>query len=419
MTNDFKELGISARLVEKLRSKNIHAPTRIQEEAIPKILAGQDVIGQSRSGTGKTLAYLLPLLEISERKASGKKDKVLIIAPTNELARQIYNDLVFYSDPLYTSSALLSGGLDIDKQINDLKKNFDFIAGVPGRILKLADSGALKLSAIKKIVLDEADFLIDLGFLEDIQKIMSNAMNVKQFMIFSATLSSNTKKFLDIVHSQKYAARVDSKNTIPPNIENYFFPVRDEEREEALFKIIKAINPFLAIIFVRTRETGKYLNSSLRKSNISSVYLSGDLTQAQRKKSLNDFKKAKYQYLVATDLASRGLDIESITHIINYNLPVNELDYLHRAGRTGRMGEKGIVYSLCNELDEAYLKKYAAFLNLELKAVKFSKGGIIIDEKYKGVKPRFNIEELKKQEKINKRRKNINADKEKRSKKGR
>jgi superfamily II DNA/RNA helicase len=415
MTSGFKIFNISQRLIDKLNERRITIPTKIQEQVIPKIQNGQDVIGQSRSGTGKTLAYLIPLIEITEKS----KEKCLIIAPTNELARQIYQELTYYSSDADISNLLLSGGENIEKHINDLKKNFDFIVSVPGRILKLVENGSLKLSMIKRIVLDEADFLIDLGFVDDLEKILAFSKNINQLMIFSATLSKNTKHLLNIIHTQKYSARVDSQNTLPDNIENYFFPVTDENREKTLFKIIERINPYLAIIFARTKETGKYIYAKLHEKKVSAIYLSGELSPGQRKKALKDFRNAKYQYLVATDLASRGLDIESITHIINYNLPVNEIDYLHRAGRTGRKDEKGIVYSLCNELDEGYLKKYAIKLNFQINAVKLNKDEIVVDPHYKGVKPRLNLQDLKLQEKKSGREKLKNVFKAKRNKKRR
>ena len=223
-----------------------------------------------------------------------------------------------------------------------------------------------------------------------------------------------------MLHNQKYSARVDVKNRLPNCIENFFSPIINDEREKALIKLLNYINPYLCIIFTRTKEINRYLYKKLKENKISVGCLDGDLSFSQRKRAIENFKNAKIQYLVATDLASRGLDVEAITHIINYNLPVNELDYLHRAGRTGRMQEKGSVYSLCNELDEGYLKKYAINLNFELKPVIIKNDKIIIDLKYKGVKPRFNIMELKKQEKLKQKKKKVkNGKREKRNKKSR
>ncbi len=277
----------------------------------------------------------------------------------------------------------------------------------------------LKLNLIKKIVIDEADFIIDLGFLKDLKQILSLIKSIDQMMIFSATLTNNTKRILDIIHNQKYGVRIDAKNRIPDNIENYFIPVIDEERENILVKLMNILNPFLSIIFVRTKEEAKYLYNKLRKLNFLIGSLHGDLTPSQRKRSINDFKSAKIQYLVATDLASRGLDVESITQIINFTLPLNELDYLHRAGRTGRMNEKGEVYTLCNELDEGYLKKYAVNLDFKLYAVRIRNNKIELLKDYEGVKPRFNLSDIKKQKRIKKRENTRHGKEKKRNKKRR
>jgi superfamily II DNA/RNA helicase len=264
--------------------------------------------------------------------------------------------------------------------------------------------------------------LIDFGFLDDLTKILDSSKHVDQIIILSATLSKNTKKIIDIVNNQKFTARVETKNRLPEKIINYFFSIKDEDREKILLKIINAINPYLCIIFVRTKDICNYLYKFLKANKIKVGYLSGDLSPSLRKKEIKNFKNGRYQYLVATDLASRGLDIEGITHIINYNMTVNELDYLHRAGRTGRINESGTVYSLCNELDEGYLKKYAYYLDFKLQPVKFKNDEIIVDEKYTGVKPRFNLKDLKSIEnkkKSHKKETKSNAVKKRRNKKRR
>ena len=413
----FNDFGINRNFIEKFKERKITIPTEIQREIIPRILSGKDVIGQSRTGTGKTIAYLIPLLQL----IISKKATVLIIAPTKELSIQIYNEALYYADGLDIKTVLLTGGENIIKQSEALKKGFDIIVAVPGRLIKLIEEDHLKLSSVKKVVLDEADFLIDLGFLKDVEKIFSYIKNLEQLMIFSATLSAKTKRILDIVKNQKISVRVDSKNSLPQNIENYFFPIQNQERISVLLKIIDIISPFLSIIFVRTKEESRFLYLKLKEKKINVGMLNGDMAPSLRKKVIKDFKSAKLQYLVSTDLASRGLDLESITHIINYTLPVDELDYLHRAGRTARMNDKGIVYSLCNEIDEAYLKKYAINLGFDLKPVEIRNKKIELF-KYTGVKPRFNLEEIKKRQKIElskKKEKVRYADKKNRSKKRR
>jgi len=407
MKNDFTIFNINPILIQNLKRKNIITPTKIQNEVIPKILKNKDIIAQSKTGTGKTIAYLLPLIDLLVKK----NEKVIIIAPTKELAIQIYEEIKFLSNKLKIYSTLLISGVSIENQTDSLKSNNDIIIGVPGRIIKHSENGNLKLTEYKKLVLDEADFLVELGFLNDIKLIYERAKNINQFLVFSATMTDKTKRIIEILNKKN--VEINQKKGIPENINNYFFPILKKNKDDLLINILKIINPYLCIIFVRTKETSSYLYNILKNNKFLVCLLNGDLSSVKRKKTINDFKSAKYQYLVSTDLASRGLDIDAITHIINYNLPLNEIDYLHRAGRTGRMNDIGNVYSLCNELDEGYLKKYAHKLKINLTPLTIKNNEIIIYENYKGVKPRFNINDLK----IIKRKDKHKNDKKKRNKK--
>lgn len=393
MENKFLKFGINRTLLEKLSKRNIVNPTPIQDESIPRIMNEKDLIGQSKTGTGKTIAFLIPVIHMLMNKSG---NWALIIAPTKELAKQIYNEAVYYTEGTSIKPVLLISGVAPEEQERELKQESSLVIGVPGRIVKLTEAGSLKMARYKKVVLDEADFLIDLGFKKDITAIFAAAKNLNQVMVFSATLSPKTRAIIDIAHNQNISARVDAKNSLPANIKNYFFPIADDnKRDKVLFEIIGCITPYLAIIFTRTKAESQRLFKVLKEKKVLVGILNGDLTPSQRKKTITSFRSAKLQYLVATDLASRGLDFEGITHIINYTLPLNELDYLHRAGRTGRMHDEGIVYSICNELDEGYLKKYLFELEAEVDPVKIKAGSIEPFKSYKGVKPRFNIEELK------------------------
>jgi ATP-dependent RNA helicase CshB len=392
-----------------LEERRIYSPTEIQEEVIPKILRNQNVIGQAKTGTGKTIAYVVPIIDLLRRK----KENVLIIAPTKELAAQIFKEVQYFSSGSDIDSILLISGENINTAKEKLKRDYNIYIGVPGRIIKLVDVGALKLSSMKRMVLDEIDFLIDLGFKKDLERIFELSKNVYQTMAFSATLSHETKKILDIANKQNITSRVHPKNKLPVNIKNYFFPIDSEaNRSEVLLNILENINPYLCIIFCRTKKESDWLYSLLKEKKYLTAVLNGGLTPAQRKRELDSFRKAKVQYLVSTDLAGRGLDIEGINYIINYNLPLNELDYLHRAGRTGRVEEEGIAYSICNELDEGYLKKYSYELDFIPLPLKIEKNKIVEYKNYKGVKPRFNLKDKEKIKKIIEINKNIKAKKE-------
>ncbi len=398
-TNEFTKFRIADILIEKLTKRGIIVPTKIQEEVIPKIRDGKDVIGQSMTGTGKTISYLIPVIHDHINKPD--TDKTLIIVPTKELAIQIHNEAMYYTEGTEVHPILLIPGKDLDKQVNDLKKNQSFIIAVPGRLIKLLDNGGYKLSNVNKIILDEADFLIDLGFMKELEKIFAVVKDLKQLMIFSATLSAKTKQVIDLAHNQKTASRIDPKNTLPEAIDNFYIPITDDTyREKTLLKLINTINPYLSIIFTRTKDESEKVFKLLKDNKLNIGLLNGNLQAGQRKKIINDFREAKFQYLVATDLAGRGLDFDGITHIINFTQPHNELDYIHRAGRTGRMNNSGIVISICNELDEGYLKKYASNISIELKPIKLTKNGLEDYKGYKGVKPRFNLKEITQKEKI-------------------
>ncbi|HOF00371.1 MAG TPA: DEAD/DEAH box helicase [Spirochaetota bacterium] len=409
MENGFNKFNIENDLINLLEERRIYSPTEIQEEVIPKILRNQNVIGQAKTGTGKTIAYVVPIIDLLRRK----KENVLIIAPTKELAAQIFKEVQYFSSGSDIDSILLISGENINTAKEKLKRDYNIYIGVPGRIIKLVDVGALKLSSMKRMVLDEIDFLIDLGFKKDLERIFELSKNVYQTMAFSATLSRETKKILDIANKQNITSRVHPKNKLPVNIKNYFFPIDSEaNRSEVLLNILENINPYLCIIFCRTKKESDWLYSLLKEKKYLTAVLNGGLTPAQRKRELDSFRKAKVQYLVSTDLAGRGLDIEGINYIINYNLPLNELDYLHRAGRTGRVEEEGIAYSICNELDEGYLKKYSYELDFIPLPLKIEKNKIVEYKNYKGVKPRFNLKDKEKIKKIIEIKKNIKAKKE-------
>jgi superfamily II DNA/RNA helicase len=392
----FNDMGLKAVYCNKLADNGITKPTRIQAESMPRILKGEDLIAQSMTGTGKTVAYLLPLLQSIESRGTS----AMIIAPTKELASQIHSEAVKYKTSDTVTLHLLTGGTPVERQQHLLEQSeSNLIIGVPGRINTLIESGAIKPAKVRIMVLDEADFLIDLGFVSEIEKFISQCRHCDQILIFAATLSEKTKEKLDLIHNQKFATRVHA-NALPDSITNWFIPVEDSKREETLYNLLDVINPYLAIIFVRTKKDCQDLYNKLKARGINTGNLHGSLAPSQRKKQIQSFKKAKTQYLVATDLASRGLDIESVTHIINYHLPVSQNDYVHRAGRTGRMEQSGDIISLCNELDEGYLKKYAFYLDVELKAARLRDGRLQHETGYEGVKPRFNLDDLKKKKHV-------------------
>lgn len=395
--NQFVKFSLDERLIKKLNERRITIPTKIQDEVIPKVFKGESVIAQSKTGTGKTLSYLIPIIQ----NFTKGNHQSLIIAPTKELANQIYQETLYYTRDMDIKVILLTGGEEIEKQELKLKNGFDILIGVTGRIIKIREENKLKLSGVKIIVLDEVDFLVELGFITDLEKIIGESKRLEQLLVFSATMSIKTKNIIAKFIPGRGATRIDAKIKLPENITNYFFPLKkDDLRDKYLMTILKNINPYLCIIFVRTKKESIWLYNILKENGYLVGVLNGELTPSQRKNVMEDFKHTKIQYLVATDVASRGVDVDGINYVINYNLALNEMDYLHRAGRTGRVNDKGTVFTLCNELDEGYLKKYALNLGFEIKALKITGNNFVEDKNYKGVKARLNIEELKKQEKL-------------------
>lgn len=392
--NEFSQFKLNKNLIDKLDKRHITKPTPIQLDVIPRVLKNQDVIGQSKTGTGKTLSFLLPLADM----LSKEYESILIIVPTKELARQVFSEASYFFEDSGIDPVLFVSGVSIDeniRQLSHIKK--PLYIGVPGRIVKLIENGSIKPSTIKKLIMDEADFLIDLGFMTELEFIFSKLKHINQAMVFSATLSDKTKKVLDLAGKQKLAARIDTNNSIPDNIEHFFIPItEDQDRDKELVKYMKSINPYLAIVFTRTKQESNHVYKMLKDKNIEVGVINGDISATNRKRAMKSFEDAKIQYLIATDLASRGLDVKGITHIINYTMPMNQLDYIHRAGRTGRMHDKGIVVSICNELDEGYLKKYSHFIEIKPQAIKKKGNLYVTDTRYTGVKPRFNLEDRKK-----------------------
>ncbi len=410
-TNDFNKFELDKHLIDRLDLKRISTPTDIQEEVILKILKGHNVIAQSKTGTGKTLAYLLPLLQINFQK----NHTTLIIAPTKELATQIFQEVKYYTEDTGITSLLLIGGDEYERQEYKIKKGVQIIVGVTGRIVKLIEDGVLRVDKVKSIVLDEVDFLIELGFWNDIKQIFDLSFTCNQYLVFSATLSNRTKELLSSFKKLGKYIAVSEKIALPKNIENCLIPLEDGTKDSTLLKLMKNINPFLSLIFVRTKKESYWVYNILKENNYNVGMLNGDLSPLQRKQVLREFKDAKIQYLVTTDLASRGLSIDGINVIINYTIPINMIDYVHRAGRSIRTTDEektknnsSVIYNLCNILDEGYLRKYLLYLNdTPLKALKVTDDAILPLKNYQGVKARLNIEEKKrdiKLKQINKRK---------------
>ncbi|MFC2341498.1 MAG: DEAD/DEAH box helicase, partial [Selenomonas artemidis] len=335
----FAEIGVSEALCTLLKNRGISVPTPVQERAVPAMRAGRDVIAQAQTGTGKTLAFLLPVLE--KIKPQGAVVQALVVAPTRELAIQIARVAEPLAALLGIGTVLVYGGADIERQKEKLRRHPQLVIGTPGRLLDHVRLGTLALGSVNKVVLDEADEMLKLGFNEDVETLLGHTAQDYQLALFSATMPERivqlTKRFM---HNPA-RIKIEGEHTTLENIEQIALSVNEEEKLDRLCASINEEAPYLAMVFCATKERTHALMMALAGRGYLVDALSGNLTQTQRAFVLRQFRAAKLQILCATDIAARGLDIEGVTHVYNSDLPPTVTDYIHRIGRTGRAGARG------------------------------------------------------------------------------
>jgi len=359
MPIEFSELGLQPQLVQAVTDLGYANPTPIQCETIPIMLDGSDVIAQAQTGTGKTAAFILPILQRLEPNQSGIQ--ALIISPTRELAMQVAQSTVEYGAQMKVRVLAVYGGQPYLRQITSLRQGVDIIAGTPGRLLDLINKKVLDLSHVKTVVLDEADEMLSMGFIEDIEEILSTSPSGRQTALFSATLppriNSMASKYM---HSPK-SITIKSKHLTVDAIDHRYCLVNEKDKLAVLTRLFEVEDITSAIIFVRTRvSTGDLVNEIMGRG-LPAEALNGDLSQDTREQVLKRFRKNQSSVLVATDMAARGLDIEDISHIFNYDLPLETEMYVHRVGRTGRAGKTGIAISLVTPQEQWRLNRIEGF----------------------------------------------------------
>ncbi len=338
--HDFNDFNIENKLKQNIQLRNYKSPTPIQDQAIPEILNGKDLIGIANTGTGKTAAFLIPLLN---KVLKNKYEKVLIVAPTRELASQIRDEFYFFSKGLNIYSALCIGGANINRQKQELKRNPNFIIGTPGRLLDHVDSRSLNLSDCSSVVLDEADHMVDIGFLKDVKYIISLLPQNRQSLFFSATIDGKVKEVLNTFVKNPVTVSVRKKETAD-NVKQEVIRCSDpREKIEVLTDLLRKSGFEKVIIFARTKHGVQRLSDELHKRGFRVDAIHGNKRQSQRLRTLEKFKRNHIEILIATDVASRGLDIPNVSHVINYESPENKDTYIHRIGRTGRADKKGVA----------------------------------------------------------------------------
>ncbi|GGJ83226.1 DEAD-box ATP-dependent RNA helicase CshB [Lentibacillus kapialis] len=358
MDNQFSKFSFRPVLTNAIEQLNFYEPTAIQQQVIPAVLEGTSVIGQSETGSGKTHAYLLPLLnQISTDK---QEIQFVMTAPTRELAMQIYEEvrkIIDYANMRGVWNAkLLVGGTDKQKAMEKLKRPPHIIIGTPGRILDMIKEEAISIYTASAFVIDEADLMLDLGFIRDVDQLLVRSKENIQILAFSATIPQQLEQFYRKYLENPLHIKMNDKLS-PETLEHRLIPLKHRDASNIILEISKAIQPYLAIIFANGKEAADTLASSLQQKGLDVGIIHGGLTPRERKRTLKEIQNLRYQYIVATDLASRGIDIKGVSHVINAQLPKEEDFYVHRSGRTARAGMEGTVISLYGDQDKKLIEK--------------------------------------------------------------
>lgn len=367
----FQALGLKPELLRAITSRGYKATTPIQAKAIPPILSGRDVMAGAQTGTGKTAAFCLPILQIlNATPRKGRNPRALVLTPTRELAAQVLEFTEHYGKSLTLRAAAIFGGVNIRPQISKLKHGTDILIATPGRLLDHISQKTLSLSDIEILVLDEADRMMDMGFSFELKRILKLIPKKRQNLLFSATYSDEIKQLADQMLQNPVTVEVATQNSTADTVDQVIHPVEHEQKQELLSKLIREGKWKQTLVFTRTKHGANRLAKELIADNITAAAIHGNKSQAQRTSALADFKNGKLRVLVATDIAARGLDINLLAHVVNYELPDTPENYIHRIGRTGRAGAKGNAISLVCPDENYELHAIHRLLKREIPIVK-------------------------------------------------
>jgi ATP-dependent RNA helicase RhlE len=365
----FESFDLSPEILRAVAEEGYTEPTPVQQRAIPTILAGDDVMVGAQTGTGKTAGFALPLLHLLQsRPHAGKhrQPRVLILTPTRELTAQVGDSVKAYSRHLPLRTAIVYGGVKLKPQIDQLRKGVDIVVATPGRLLDHAGQKNVDLSAVEYLVLDEADRMLDMGFIQDIRRIIALMPARRQNLLFSATFSPDIERLAASFLNDPQRIQIARRNSAAEGVVHTVHPVDRSRKRELLIKLIKTHDWPQVLIFVNMKQSVDRLAQWLNKAGIQAAPIHGDKNQGQRTRALADFKKGKLRVLVATDVASRGLDIEDLPYVVNYELPEEVENYVHRIGRTGRAGRIGEAVSLVAADEMALLEEIEVLLDMEI-----------------------------------------------------
>lgn len=365
----FKELQLIEPLLQALNEKGYTTPTAIQEQAITPALNNSDILGLAQTGTGKTAAFSLPIIQqLYENKINGKKKeiKALIITPTRELAIQINDNLADYTKYTNITHAVIFGGVKQNAQVNQLRQGVDILVATPGRLLDLIDQGIIHLNFVRHFVLDEADRMLDMGFIHDIRKILPKLPKNKQTLFFSATMPSSIAKLSRSILRQPVRVEVAPVSSVVETIKQSVYFVEKQEKKDLLINILKKDLSKSILVFSRTKHGADRISKILGKAGIQSAAIHGNKSQNARQRALSDFKSNDIRVLIATDIAARGIDIDQLELVINYDLPDVAETYVHRIGRTGRAGNDGTALTFCAEDERPMLRDIQKLTGIKL-----------------------------------------------------
>ena len=366
----FSELGLSPELLRAVADSGYETPTPVQREAIPLILAGRDVMAGARTGTGKTAAFVLPILQRLHTQASTHVDRravrALVLVPTRELAMQVEESVRTYGRHWPMRSVAVYGGVSLTEQLRELEAGAEFVVATPGRLLDLVWRGSIDFGAVEYLVLDEADRMLDMGFIDDIRQIVALLPTERQSLLFSATFSGDIRRLTKSLLRNPATVQVTPQNSATELVRHAVIRVEDAEKRAALTRLVRSGRVNSALVFVRTKHGADRLTNQLARDGIRVATIHSNRSQPQRIAALEDFKAGRVTLLVATEVAARGIDIDALPHVINYDVPRSAEDYVHRIGRTGRAGVDGDAISLVSAAELRYLRDIEQLLGRQI-----------------------------------------------------
>jgi len=365
----FEDLNLHRSLLKAVKDQNYTQPTAIQKKAIPLVLKRKDVLGSAQTGTGKTAAFALPILHHLISEETNKKIRALVVTPTRELAIQIGENFTLYSKYNSIRNTVIFGGVKQRSQTDKLTKGVEILIATPGRLLDLMEQGFISLKDIGYFVLDEADRMLDMGFIHDIRKILNQLPKERQSLFFSATMPKNIIDLSSQILKHPKRISVNPLSSTAETIKQYIYYTNKSNKKELLLYILKDQSINQLLLFSRTKHGADRIVRNLRKKNIQASAIHGDKSQNQRQKALKSFKDSKIRVLVATDIAARGIDIDKLSFVLNYDIPNESETYVHRIGRCGRAGEQGVAISICEPEENIYAKSIEKLIQQEIETI--------------------------------------------------